>query len=71
MRFQENDAAKWTRLPTLKALTPASDVVHHNTLNARPVDADVERSREVERFFDLMTPTTPTMPTTPAQGTPR
>lgn len=67
MRFQQNDArdmSKWTRLPSLKHASNASDVVHHNTLNARDAD-DVERSREVERFFDLMTPTTP------AQGTPR
>ena len=76
MRFQQNDArdmSKWTRLPTtLKSGPHASEVVHHNTLNARPVDADdMERSREVERFFDLMTPSPPATPATPAQGTAR
>jgi hypothetical protein len=66
MRFQENDAAKWAPRPTLKNVATAKDVLHHNTLNVTaPSQDDAARSREVERFFDLMT--TPT----PAQGTPR
>lgn len=76
MRF-ENDArddardpSRWLRRPALKSAVNASDVVHHNTLNARPVDDELERSREVERFFDLMTPS-PSTPSTPSRGTPR
>jgi hypothetical protein len=69
MRFQQNDApageSKWTRRAALKSVTDASDVVHHNTLNATgPSQDEQARSREVERFFDLMTPTT----ASPGQG---
>lgn len=70
MRFHENDAAKWLRRPTLKSHAQERDVLHHNTLNARHADADdVARSREVERFFDLMTASTST--STAAHGTRR
>ena len=78
MRFPNDDAAKWSPRPTLKSAPSASsnsangangandDVVHHNTLNATgPSHDEAARSREVERFFDLMTTHTP------AQGTPR
>ena len=75
MRFPPDDAAKWSPRPTLKSAPFASangangandDVVHHNTLNATgPSHDEAARSREVERFFDLMTSHTP------AQGTPR
>lgn len=59
MRFQENDAAKWSPRPTLKSRPSDRDVVHHNTLNAGDASRDdEERSREVERFFDLMTAST-------------
>jgi hypothetical protein len=70
MRFQQNDApageSKWTRRAPLKSATGATgatggDVVHHNTLNATgPSHDEQARSREVERFFDLMTLTTST-----------
>jgi hypothetical protein len=60
MRFQENDdPSKWAPRPTLKSRAHDGDVLHHNTLNATAPSHDEEaRSREVERFFDLMTSST-------------
>lgn len=62
MRFLPNDA-KWSRRAPLKNHVNARDVRHHNTLNATgPSHDEVARSREVERFFDLMTPSVPSVP---------
>lgn len=62
MRFHEDHAAKWAPRPTFKSRPEdAGRVLHHNTLNAgvAPSRDEEERSREVERFFDMMTSSTP------------
>lgn len=62
MRFLQNDAPKWGRKAVLKN-RPAGgnvDLVHHNTLNGSVAERDAAaRSREVEKFFDLMTSAKP------------